>query len=630
MAITFTAPPASIADLAPTLQAGGALAPNTTYYYVVVPLVGEYYGGLGPLVTGNAWTRIVYYGGISNEINVTTDAVNKQVRLDWTAAPGAEGYCVFRAAASDSYDGLKRLPRAGDGSVLFCTTLVNSTTDAGAYALTDSLLISVVPAGSPMPDGMDPRTDGLGMLVFDGGTAINPLTFALLYADAVANGWTNWCAWDGTAFTLMAQFLPTNNETHFLGLDATCTLFGWFYCESSHASSNIQFGELAAAGNTVGGVRFVFLGGGEAYTRNFAPGVNSVFYDSQAVGQIDATDSYYVDKIIFNSRWIIYGGKYRDFKITNFFVGYTEADVPLIGVTMEGFFFPQAGDTMLAERCQASGWFSVQYAPVSRMDRLTDLDAAFQIRAWAALDSWHIDGLYPNTLDTTNFLPYVLWGAVPGLTDYVYILQSFRLRVVDGDGASLVGASVSIEDATTAAADDFDGTAVTAFTTDAEGDLWREKITISARTANTITDGTKVWGADEWKGRNIVINSGDGQGQQRKVETNTGTVLTFTEAFQVLPAVNDTAGIALELYRARMNHKAATGIGAGPAFTDTLLLTPHIVTISLAGYITRTVVYEMDRPREEIEELLPKGLKKTIEGELLMEINAAGDLLRIA
>lgn len=57
---------------------------------------------------------------------------------------------------------------------------------------------------------------------------------------------------------------------------------------------------------------------------------------------------------------------------------------------------------------------------------------------------------------------------------------------------------------------------------------------------------------------------------------------------------------------------------------------PFTVTISRAGYVTRPIVYTMDRAREEIERLLPKGMKKTIEGELLMEINSVGDLLRIA
>lgn len=69
-----------------------------------------------------------------------------------------------------------------------------------------------------------------------------------------------------------------------------------------------------------------------------------------------------------------------------------------------------------------------------------------------------------------------------------------------------------------------------------------------------------------------------------------------------------------------------TGNALQPAPTG---YSPHTITISLAGYITRTIVYTMDRQREEIEELLPKGPRKDIEGNLYMDINAVGDLLRI-
>lgn len=55
----------------------------------------------------------------------------------------------------------------------------------------------------------------------------------------------------------------------------------------------------------------------------------------------------------------------------------------------------------------------------------------------------------------------------------------------------------------------------------------------------TITDSSKTWEQNEWKGYDIVFLSGDNQGEQRKIESNTPHALTVEVEFPNDINVND-------------------------------------------------------------------------------------------
>jgi len=107
-----------------------------------------------------------------------------------------------------------------------------------------------------------------------------------------------------------------------------------------------------------------------------------------------------------------------------------------------------------------------------------------------------------------------------------------------------------------------------------------------------------------------------------------GVTVNMDDRFgaNVFNVVTDASGDIVEQIITYGYYSQPTGNVLQPAGGG---YSPHTVTLSLAGYITRTIVYTMDRQREEIEELLPKGPKKDIEGNLYMEINSVGDLLRL-
>ncbi len=58
--------------------------------------------------------------------------------------------------------------------------------------------------------------------------------------------------------------------------------------------------------------------------------------------------------------------------------------------------------------------------------------------------------------------------------------------------------------------------------------------------------------------------------------------------------------------------------------------TPHTVTLSKAGYITKTIISDIDQQRIDVEVLQAKRVRKDITGNLFAEINASGDLLRVS
>ncbi len=56
-----------------------------------------------------------------------------------------------------------------------------------------------------------------------------------------------------------------------------------------------------------------------------------------------------------------------------------------------------------------------------------------------------------------------------------------------------------------------------------------EKSTATAATAKTITDTTQAWKIDQWRDACVRITAGTGIGQERRIKSNTATMLTIDD-----------------------------------------------------------------------------------------------------
>lgn len=64
--------------------------------------------------------------------------------------------------------------------------------------------------------------------------------------------------------------------------------------------------------------------------------------------------------------------------------------------------------------------------------------------------------------------------------------------------------------------------------------------TASAGTTSTLTDGTKTWTVDAYRDKILHITGNTGVGQNRRIGSNTGTILTLTFPFTVAPDATST------------------------------------------------------------------------------------------
>lgn len=77
--------------------------------------------------------------------------------------------------------------------------------------------------------------------------------------------------------------------------------------------------------------------------------------------------------------------------------------------------------------------------------------------------------------------------------------------------------------------------------------------TIGGCTSLILTDLNANWETDQFAGKTLVIASGIGLSQARKIVSNTSTTLTIGNAFDIVPAAGDAYAVADESYRAPMS-----------------------------------------------------------------------------
>lgn len=76
-----------------------------------------------------------------------------------------------------------------------------------------------------------------------------------------------------------------------------------------------------------------------------------------------------------------------------------------------------------------------------------------------------------------------------------------------------------------------------------------EQGTASSATSTTLTDAAKAWEDDVWTDKYAVIADGTGNGQARKISSNTATELTITTAWDMNPDATSTYRIVDAVYR---------------------------------------------------------------------------------
>ena len=573
--ITFTKPTNAITDLSGSLSAGGTLAPNTTYYYVV-------------LVLGNGATEIYNnYGtlsGISNEFSITTDSTNRTVNLTWSAITGASRYLVFRRTTSGTHYLSSFL------SNLVVST--NSAIDNGSSSIYNPVL-PLVPSGQLLPMGITPRIHGVGDLVYYGGTEADPITPQDIYNAAVADGWTDYCKWDGNTLLVLGNFRPdSSNAAQLFFRNITFVCCGYFYSYGA-TGSRIRYGELNSIGQAVSGVKFLF--GFCANYKQFWIGSNTELYNC-VVDSCNSPNPLYLANVIGHSIYNNFnGGKGKDIMFRNYTSFFARTDLPVSGLKLQGYFNTIYNDCKLFSNIECS-YQRLTYGVNSRIDTFAFLNNSYQINEdHAGCTDNFIDCLFPNTTDSDK-LPVISWY---NQTSTVQLWNSILLKVLDEAGNPISNATIVIKDKNGNTITDFAGKST--YTTDNAGVLFSEKISITGATSTTITDSSKSWTTNQWLGYNIFIASGNGINQKAKVLSNTATTITITEPFLVTPSVGDYAGIITEIKTAIMTYGGSTYV------SNKSILNPFTITISKAGYET---YYQKQNITSKIDQTIT--LKKAV------------------
>lgn len=581
MAITVlvTPAPAAITDLAGALIAGGSLTVGKSYYYTAVAYRND--------TSAIALARQGAYSGQGNEIGPFTPTTgNQQVTLTFTVPAGATAVIIHRRESTWPDYRFSRSVRILNPSLDNATCTSSPFTDTGALGMYYIETASMMVAGTPLlPCGFDPITNGAIAVEWYGGTTGVPITFADIYNALVAS-YPNYVYWDGNTFGIMGNlYTHTSNECHFKALGSVAYIFGrWDSSVNTHASTALIFGTL-------------YLGKSIDYNTLYTVSAGW----RQLMGWRGDKETHYGTKFNYKLQsdvvWIRNG-------IANFGANCNlieVEEVSVVNATYIGFnasLFSKKFKSYVNQAwfyvdhkfllCQEWGAGSVYcyYSDMPRLDRF-ELIQNTSICDWydaaPGKSLWALDMVYPN-INRADGFPEIYWRSNVPVSNQWREAVSVVLRVVDQTGTAITGGALTIKNKDATPVLDYDGaTSINGITSDNNGWFWREQVTVTSATASTVTDSSKSWTTDQWKGRNFAYYK-YGRLLGAKVKSNTATVLTLCENLAVSPAAGDKGGIQLEFSWGWLNHKSGTGAGSGAAYTDYNSMNPHTLTITKDGY----------------------------------------------
>ena len=173
--------------LALSLVAGGSLEPNTTYYYRVVSQYNSKYP-----------SSCLYRSPASDVQSITTDAVNKTIRLTVTHGTGNPEYTAAWVSQGvdpgtgnwndqDNYPDVRYLSNGSTNQNSITGEKLTVVDDDG---VTYGWFSTIYRLGPSTNYGFSPlNEDGKDRLTCSGGTTEDPITFDSIYNEAVAQGW---------------------------------------------------------------------------------------------------------------------------------------------------------------------------------------------------------------------------------------------------------------------------------------------------------------------------------------------------------------------------------------------------------------------------------------------------------
>lgn len=576
----FRIPPTAITNLQAHLESGGDLKENKTYFYVAtaVDKTGHY-------VWDNA------HSGISNEIMIQTNQTHKSVMLNWSSLDiNHKATTIYRSEVSDSYayhygNTLYNCTRIGSRNDYYAScynptvgSIQNHFKDNNSIPLYKKclaqipsvlplkLFITSVPPRYNFPLNFNPRINGYSVFNFWNGTAGDRVSFEDIIQWAWENGYTNYFYYDGINFGSLGNWIVSgSNELHFKETKAHWLHIGSFSIRNSNSNSEFILGNLQ---NGLGkdGVRFTFMNTGNGIMNLNSPSIE--FYDNY----LTATPSLFLQyNGVFSSAYIqLYNVKsFLDWKGIGISYFNVRKDIPLKDIVAIGpsYVSPIYNNMSLSENIKTTGIFYPNYRHQYRIDKFISYFTSRQMYL-KTQNITFIDPYSPNS----NYDKWYAYGAFLSPRTAIYRqYNSLIIKVLDTDGTPLV-VNVSVDNKNGDALD-FDKTFdYTKIETDSEGFLWREKIDITSATINTITDSSKSWGTNIWKGRNVMFVTGDVIGEQAKVMSNTADTLTFTFDLLKIPSAGDKAGIIAEIQTVEQDYT-----------NGQVLFNPFTITIERAG-----------------------------------------------
>ena len=176
---------------------------------------------------------------------------------------------------------------------------------------------------------------------------------------------------------------------------------------------------------------------------------------------------------------------------------------------------------------------------------------------------FYTDCLLPSNWSYTIINGWGVW----------YAMQTVIVQVTDSGDTPISGATVAMQDKNGATTITITSGGFSA-TTNADGYAGIVSGTASAGDATTLTDGTKSWTTNLYKGYAVMITSGTGSGQIRYIGSNTGTVLTIKNGWTTNPSTDSKYVILPKVVYKIANKNTSTNLD----------LNKFTMTVTATGY----------------------------------------------
>lgn len=532
-----------------TLQDGGSLLANTTYYYRIVALYS-----LSP--------TLGLYGGInwstpSIEISATTTSTKKSISLTWNAVAGASGYEVYKTTTSGdySYTSTHRICHK-TLSYLYAPTTTNSLIDDGTATLYNALFLE----------------NGYPLVTIDGGTEASPYTEEDIYNALINAG----CSAHTSRISMVSDAGLQNSQYWF---NCWILIQGWL--RYSNGVSIMHEGTTSFANGNYGWLMgykaSTYTYGGAVYQRKFIyqvannyPDNVMKFYNSYIK---DFTSDYGGANLVLSNWYFVYSGKIYMRNCV-----YLHPALQLDG-RAEGEIY----DSTIRWSMNSSAKIATNNNFITRN--------SYPIYAYYATENTYVKNLKWDTttydmLFHKDFTPVNIdainhtFKAEPPIghsltrPENVTVNRKYELflKVIDKYGNPIENAIIEIQD--------ISGNTITPEVSTSTGDVWVTSGTLSSSTSLILTDNTKNWEENTLTDYILEIYDGLGQGQEASIKSNTSNTITLKGALLITP--NSTSKYRITMLMTTHSYK---GKAAAPYY-DTSSYTPLTLKIEKEGYDT--------------------------------------------